>query len=615
MSRTNSAEKPPSAGPFRSFNGTDGRIWHKSAPAAVRRAFSDGDHAGGWAAWQEHLADRAGPAQLTSSAPGKSDPLAWGLPARLKSPPGPPWLQGVEQASKDERPALEEQLEKELLRWLGETTGTAAEAGYALEALACCRALPRLAAVLSAEVWWALLDHLSAAVADADGIEPDVDADADAALVHQLLAGELALTLACLFPEIAACRRLKSPARAALSAGLADLLDGEGLPHGNLLPLLRPLLACWTRCRAIGEQIKGGCWNKAAAEQYEWLVRQTLRLLRRTGSLAFDPPGAKRLDRDLLDAALRFGGDEDDHRIARLLLPAGKKSGKRPVAASGLPKASMHSQWASAVVLRRDWSRTGERLTVLYPGQSLQTELSCGKDVLFSGDWQWEVRCDGEPVTPVGEWDESCWISDDEVDFLELEIELSGGLRLQRQIVLAKEDRFLLLADAVLGDRPGRLEYQGRLPLLPEVSFRAAEQSREGFLVVGKRRALVLPLALPEWRADRHPGRLSRTGEGLELQQACEGCRLYAPLFLDLDRRRMTRPVTWRRLTVAESLAVQLDDVAVGYRVAIGRQQWLIYRSLAENANRTLLGHNISTEMLVARFERSGEVEPLVEIE
>ena len=77
----------------------------------------------------------------------------------------------------------------------------------------------------------------------------------------------------------------------------------------------------------------------------------------------------------------------------------------------------------------------------------------------------------------------------------------------------------------------------------------------------------------------------------------------------------MTRPVTWRRLTVAESLRVQPDEAAVGYRVMAAGEQWLLYRSLSELANRTLLGHNLSSEMLIARFDRGGEVEPLVEIE
>ena len=56
-------------------------------------------------------------------------------------------------------------------------------------------------------------------------------------------------------------------------------------------------------------------------------------------------------------------------------------------------------------------------------------------------------------------------------------------------------------------------------------------------------------------------------------------------------------------------------DAAVGYRVMVGRRQWLFYRSLAPRGNRTLLGHNLSTEMLAARFTKAGTVEKLVEIE
>jgi hypothetical protein len=159
------------------------------------------------------------------------------------------------------------------------------------------------------------------------------------------------------------------------------------------------------------------------------------------------------------------------------------------------------------------------------------------------------------------------------------------------------------------------INYRGALPLCGGIAFRGAAASREGFLVGRKRRALVLPLALPEWRGDVRVGELAQTGAGLELFQGAEGCRLLAPLFIDLDRRRMTRRLTWRQLTVAASLAVQPHDVAVGYRVAIGKRQWLIYRSLARKASRTLLGHNLVSELLVARFDRSGEVEPLLEVE
>ncbi len=57
------------------------------------------------------------------------------------------------------------------------------------------------------------------------------------------------------------------------------------------------------------------------------------------------------------------------------------------------------------------------------------------------------------------------------------------------------------------------------------------------------------------------------------------------------------------------------DEVAVGYRVQVGKQQWLFYRSLAKAANRSLLGQNLSSEFFVARFDSQGDAQELIEIE
>ena len=164
-------------------------------------------------------------------------------------------------------------------------------------------------------------------------------------------------------------------------------------------------------------------------------------------------------------------------------------------------------------------------------------------------------------------------------------------------------------------------------------SYRIAvvAESREGFLVHGRGAtsdgkspasassfrplAQVLPLGMPEWRAEPHEGELKMIPEGLELRQSTAAERLFAPLFIDLDRRRFRRRMTWRRLTVAESLAPVPPETAVGFRVAIGDRQWLVYRSLASARNRTLLGHNLATESLIARFGKDGEVTSIVEIE
>ena len=160
-------------------------------------------------------------------------------------------------------------------------------------------------------------------------------------------------------------------------------------------------------------------------------------------------------------------------------------------------------------------------------------------------------------------------------------------------MLLAREDHFLILADGVVSDRPAKLEYCSTLPLAAQVSFRPATETHDGLLAQKKPLALVLPLALPEWRSDSRSGTLKQAQAGLELSQQTSARSLWAPLFFDLQPRRFSKPFTWRHLTVAENLLAQPADVAVGYRVTIGKDQWLLYRSLGPKGNRTLLGHNL----------------------
>jgi hypothetical protein len=154
------------------------------------------------------------------------------------------------------------------------------------------------------------------------------------------------------------------------------------------------------------------------------------------------------------------------------------------------------------------------------------------------------------------------------------------------------------------------------LPLSGEIDFQPEQETREGHLIAGKTLARVLPLALPEWRNDPRIGQLTADKGRLQLEQQRNGKNLACPLLIDLDSKRAKKECTWRQLTIAQALEVQSHDVAVGYRAQCGGDQWLIYRSLAEAANRTLLGQNLSNECLVARFlAPEGEIDELLEIE
>jgi hypothetical protein len=442
-------------------------------------------------------------------------------------------------------------------------------------------------------------------------------------LARLILAGELPWTLAYLFPELESCRSLAEDAGANLSSGMVELLDGEGVLTSRRLAILRPLLALWTRCGMLAREIDQHCFTVEARQQYAWFAQRAILLSRPDGAQLLSPGAEGAWRPELFEAALSLTSDREEEQLARAVLPLDAK--RRPAAArpAGVMPA-FHSEWAETALLRPEASRESPRLLASFGQRRLLAEL-CNRDaVLFSGDWWPQIEADGRRLEPAGDWEEVCWLSDADVDYLELEMSLTAGWRLQRQFALARKDEFLFVADAVLAPgpaggetpplRPAAIDYRCTVPLARGIAFSGEEETRDGLLAGKKKLALVLPLALPEWRTDRRIGSLETAPGGLELKMAGQGRALYAPLFFDLASRRFNKPRTWRTLTVAERLVIQRGDVAVGYRMQVGRQQWLFYRSLAKSANRTVLGQNLSSEFVAARFTRQGLTEELVSI-
>lgn len=257
------------------------------------------------------------------------------------------------------------------------------------------------------------------------------------------------------------------------------------------------------------------------------------------------------------------------------------------------------------------------RLTVDYGSPHCRIDLRRAGRLLLSGPLDFRLKLDGSSLSPTTGWEQTCWVSDADVDYLELEIELTAGVRIQRHFALARDDELLFLADAVLGERPARIDYEAVLPLADAIACQDAAETREVRLLHrGRRQAMVLPPALHEWRSDPQGGNLEVQSAALALTQSAFASRaLFAPWFIDLAPRRLSRPVTWRQLTVAEDREIQRSDMAVGYRVQVGTRQWLFYRSLGPCGNRTVLGHNLVSEFLAARFGRQGVPETLIEIE
>ncbi|MHB8970611.1 MAG: hypothetical protein ACYC3X_07865 [Pirellulaceae bacterium] len=535
-------------------------------------------------------------------------PLKWAVPDSYDSLPTPRLLKRLTRlATQQKIPRVA--TTRMLQEWLTDAEVRPHDAIWALESIAWCHLLPALAAVVPGELWSAACQRLRTAVKSAAKINLHDDP-----LEHQLLNGELPLALAFVLPELQECRDLIVPASRAISLAMVELLDGEGMPHAAYLEYFRGLLACWTRCFIMGRAAGWKCCDDDANVQYAWMVRQALRLSRPDGTLVFSQGLSGDWCPDLLQAALAQGGNRRDRQMAQQVLPSpfahrGNRCGGKLLASSA------HSEWGEICVMRSKWSRKSPQFTCLFHGDRLRGELTTDGRTLWSGNTTPTVRVDDRPLELRSEWTETCWFTDEDVDYLELEVDCQDGWQIQRQMLLAREDRFLLIADAVLGPQPAAIEYQVRFPCAKDIHFDPAGETREGVLGNHRKISAVLPLSLPEWRAAPANGSLQTDGDALQLAIAEKSQRLYVPLLFDLAPPRVSKRRTWRQLTVAEHLASQPRDVAVGYRVQLGNTQWLFYRSLAPRSNRSVLGQNVSNEFVAARFDRDGGLEELIEIE
>ena len=466
----------------------DRAIWHASATESVRSATDWGMGSDGWSAWAAHLAQRHEPDPLSDVPPGKAT-LLWGSS-----------LGGSTAADRDGKTPLHEghargtaelvvrldrlsrkkrfdhggTLAAELATWLSEA-GDGNTVNRSLECLAWARVLPRLAAVVPAGLWWRLLAELLRTVDNAhDAVETNP-------LVRQLLGVELPLVLAHQFPEIQLCRHLADRAIAGWERGIVALVDAAGFVKQRNLALVRPLLACWTRVMSVTETLDDAQVSETVRSRFHHFVRQSLRFTRRDGSLALSVDRPSAADSEFFRAAVNVnershtrsadcdqpGGDgadgrgaaaelsfdaAADRRIAQSIF-LGRHLTKKQLQFGGvLPPSSAHSEAAGLAVLRPSWSRPDERLWVAYGGSEVRIELASGRDCLLSGDWTAEIRLGGRLLTPRGNWEEVCWVSDEDADYLELEIALSEHVRLERQILLARKDRLLFLADVILRD-------------------------------------------------------------------------------------------------------------------------------------------------------------------
>lgn len=443
------------------------------------------------------------------------------------------------------------------------------------------------------------------------------------ALIQLLLKVELPLLLANVAPDSKTATSLRKGAIGAESRISNAYLDPLGLPT-QTLSAIRPWLATLMRGHELARTTDSP-FSDTAKDRLERLARHALRLSRPDGGSVLQNGKGSASDREFLTAVVMSTTSAGP--IAALALGKGAVE-KKPI--KGMQPAPLYSVKSSLAVLRTNWAAPQVQATFDFTGSQPWLDVSAGNQSLLHGVWESSIRVNDAELAPLGPWTEVCWHSDADCDYIEIEQKLSGGWLLQRHLMLVRRDECVLLADSLLDEtkrtpeefmataaEAPRLEYCARLPIAPEISFAPQLQSREGHLQQGRKPlALVLPIALPEWRKQPAAGELTAANGKLEHRLRAQARNLFAPVWLDLNPKRFKKAqCTWRQLTIGEHLHVQPREVAVGYRVQIHYSQWLLYRSLAWRGNRTVLGKNYATDFACCRFQPNGETQDILEVQ
>lgn len=474
--------------------------------------------------------------------------------------------------------------------------------GDALLVLGACHAIRAIAGHCEFEDWTALVEKLMQIANVAESNVPLAPA------VYQWLAIEVPLTIAFQIPETEDSRRIGEQACQRLAVSIAEMLDTDGWPNSKFISEFGPLAASWVRCYTIASKIGIEAIYQAAS-QIEWMVRQVLRMRRPDGTLVFSDAQSLPISDAFLAALLKLTQDPNDQTLLTLFRTASTSSTKP----DELPEPGNLSEWGQAAVLQSHWGRTSPKLAIDFSGQRCRIEIA-RRVSLIQGDAMPIVSIDGQPQSPQEGFSVACHESDDDVDYLEIQMQLTH-CQLTRQILLSREEEFLLIADIIVPIASSQIQYHCDWHYASGIVGLRETETREGYLRDQKIQALILPLALPEWKAEKSPGQLEFHDQRARLLQSCHGAGLYAPLFFDLSPKRSRKKRTWRQLTVGEQRKPVPRDVACGFRVQLNKQQWFFYRTISSKGYRTFLGENFGGEFVFNRFQKKGTVTKLIEIQ
>lgn len=602
-----------------------GLAWLPSAPDELRRCAQFGRADKFWRAWSKQMSAGADRRHLRKRAANRSG--LW------------PWDGSRRHPAKSVWSLIEKQDWSRLSRWASQQlTAKAAwnDERTDLEFLAVADWLwsgPRVAADVAWPVWRLVLTRsLELAAYLAKPLTCELTPDR-----RLLVTGELPWLLGQMFGDIEGVTEFKQLGQQSLRNELIEQTDGDGTPAASLLPILPRWLASLTRSVEVGAIVSEPVLEGEACFRFEDVVTKSVTLLDRDGNMlgvATHPTQVTEtgpLVSMLLRGAELAGLDElslvaESLRFRLHVASDGSKDKFRSETFSESPDERLivtdtdlpatQSDWASWACLRNWWHPTANTALVRHDGPSVNLQLSLLGVPIIDGEWGLSVRLDGQRLTWTDGWTCSCWSSDTDMDYLELQLDVPDGPMLCRQVLLSRKDHFLVLADSVAKAGRRRIDLEWTLPLRRGARAKCDNATREIRLAASDVKVRCYPLALPDDRLHSTVGEFDSTLGELRLSQASSSESLYAPIVLDWSPERASLDAEWRTLTVTEEGRKLAPWEAAGHRLRVGKLHLVLYRSLHTSEDfRAVLGLYTDKESVIAQFNDQGYVLPIVSVD
>lgn len=454
----------------------------------------------------------------------------------------------------------------------------------------------------------------------------DVPAD-----IEMLFQAEIPWILGLVFGDIKGSGELTRRVANTIEKSLEQGTDRDGTPHPGLLARLPFWLGSMNRMLIVSGLLDAKLLDSAQKSRLGQLLRHAISMSRADGQIVLSQVPPSTWLSILCQTADELGWDASQpslvllHDMARVNKSVTKsltngRASKRHHALSPtkgtLP--STQTDWGKMAHLRTAWSQQADLFSISYDAAVPRIEFSPRGKLAFRGDWHTQLTVDGASIPLEGDWSCSCWFADEEVDYLELQLNVEGpvSVQLNRMVFLSRDQQILLLGDALHLEHAAQIEYTSTWPAVTKLKATTEQTTRSVHLQADPTSMRVLPLFIPREKIEKAHGSLDVSPQALSWSARRHTTALFIPLLLDWNASRRNKDSAWKDLTVAEDGKRLPDHAAAAKLASLGKKHYLIYHALSPGRfGRSVMGHHTHHETVIGEFDKQGALRPLVHIE